>query len=383
MAQTMTASDFSLVQGGLFYRLESRLRRPGRERPSLQTRTLGWTAIGWAPLLILSALQELWSPGAFRGFLADLIVHVRLLVAVPLFIGAEPYIDSRLNDAVRRLAASFVPTSSLPRLERAIRHASVLRDSTLVEGVLLALAYFEFLRVPAFDPGIVAFATAGGTRSAAGIYYLAVSLPLFRFLLLRWAWRAILWVFILIHVSRLPLQVTLTHPDRAGGLRFLGSVQASFSPIFLAIGSVFAVSTLHTRTLAPGELYLYAREQTIFAMIAVVLAFAPLALFSPRLLWAKRAADPGIGALALRHSRAFERKWLGSDDPNGGLPSEDYSSQADLGTTYQSTLEMKWFPSGLRPVVAVFGASMAPLAPVLMLDRQFLEFLAEVGTRLL
>src|SRR5215211_7861454 len=105
MTQTMTVSDFSLVQGGLIYRLESRLRRLGRERPSLRARTLAWTAIGWAPLLILSVLQEFWSPGALRGFLDDLFVHVRLLVAVPLFIGAEPYIDSRLNNAVRWLAA--------------------------------------------------------------------------------------------------------------------------------------------------------------------------------------------------------------------------------------------------------------------------------------
>ena len=56
----------------------------------------------------------------------------------------------------------------------------------------------------------------------AGYWYAFVSIPIFQFILLRWYLRLLIWFRLLWQVSRLNLRLISTHPDRAGGLAFLG-----------------------------------------------------------------------------------------------------------------------------------------------------------------
>ncbi|MCU1280460.1 MAG: hypothetical protein JWM53_4006, partial [bacterium] len=58
----------------------------GLERPRAQLATA--LLIGWVPLVILGLLQRLVT-GRAEPILADLSVHVRLLVATPLLLVAE------------------------------------------------------------------------------------------------------------------------------------------------------------------------------------------------------------------------------------------------------------------------------------------------------
>jgi hypothetical protein len=70
--------------------------------------------------------------------------------------------------------------------------------------------------------------------TVAGWWYAFVSLSLFRFVLARWYFRLIVWYIFLWRVSRLPLRLNPLHPDRAGGLGFLGNSVRAFQPVLVA-----------------------------------------------------------------------------------------------------------------------------------------------------
>src|SRR5204862_3081270 len=71
-------------------------------------------------------------------------------------------------------------------------------------------------------------------------WYAFVSIPIFQFILLRWYFRLLIWFGFLWRVSRLNLYLTPTHPDRAGGLSFLGDSVYAFAPFLFAQGAVLA-----------------------------------------------------------------------------------------------------------------------------------------------
>ena len=73
--------------------------------------------------------------------------------------------------------------------------------------------------------------TDAGKLSYAGWWFVLISAPLFRLLLLRWLWRIVLWAIFISRVTHLHLRLVPTHPDLAAGLGFLTEAQKAFSSI--------------------------------------------------------------------------------------------------------------------------------------------------------
>src|SRR5437588_4647164 len=97
-----TASEFSLVRGGLLYRFfvwsglcDERLDPPYR-------RTLLITLAAWLPLLILSLIDGRALPGSVDiPFLYDIEIQVRILVALPLLLVAESAVERILSPRIK------------------------------------------------------------------------------------------------------------------------------------------------------------------------------------------------------------------------------------------------------------------------------------------
>jgi hypothetical protein len=385
--------DFSLLQGGPFLQLRRRLHllRPGR--PTTLWRLLVLSLLAWLPLLVITLLRA--EPAALRAFLLDYHVHTRLLLSLPILIAAERYVDRRLAAAVRHLVASeLIEAGSLRALDDAANEAKRLRSLGLVEAGLLLLSYaLSFLKqFSAYHPEWL-FVGGEAHLSPAGMWYAAVSLPLFRFLVLWWLWRGIVWTLFLFRVSRMPLALRPTHPDRTGGLRFLCTCQGSFSIVIFALACVSTTATRLLSEVGPAEdLLKYASPLLTLAFIALVLVFGPLLPFWGPLLRAKRRGESQFSALAAHHSRDFERKWFesqGGQPQAAGTPERhllgaaEFSSLADLGTAFEVTHRMRLFPWSRRPFLAVAAAALVPLVPLLILDRQFLAILLQLAQRLL
>ncbi|TAL80917.1 MAG: hypothetical protein EPN75_05745 [Beijerinckiaceae bacterium] len=365
--------DFSPVLGGPLYQLylRTRVARPPLE--FLGRRVIVIALIAWLPLLPLSAIDGNLAAGAVRvPFLYDFDVHVRLLVALPMLIIAEKFAHPRVLAAVQQFVdRGIVGAQDMPRFRTAIHSALRARNSRVAEILLLAFVYSvgQWVwrsHISQETSTWYAISHASSlTLTPAGYWYAFAGVTVFQFLLLRWYLRLLIWFWLLWQVSRLDLQLIPTHPDRAGGLAFLGGSAQAFVPILVAQGAVLA-GQIANRVLLEGQ-SLMSFKVVVGGLVAffVVFLLAPLAMFTPQLTRAKRQGLREYGTFATHYVRQFERKWIREDAPDGELlGAPDLQSLADLGNSYAVIREMRPVPFGAGLMAQMAAATAAPLLPL-------------------
>jgi hypothetical protein len=198
-------------------------------------------------------------------------------------------------------------------------------------------------------------------------------------MLLRWYLRLCIWFLFLWRVSRLNLQLVPAHPDRVGGLGFLGRSSYAFAPVLFAQGAMVS-SFIANDVLYEGQSLL---SYKLFVAIAitffVALILGPLLMFAPHLDSAKRSGLAKYGNFACDYVREFDNKWF-RESKNGeeALGSGDIQSLADLGNSYAVVREMRIVPFGVQDIARLIAATAAPLVPLLLLIMP----MEEVATRI-
>ena len=201
------------------------------------------------PLLALSVLEgHAWGGAVQVPFLLDVHAHARFLVALPLFIVAELVVHEQMRPAVRQfIERGLVPEAARPKFDAALASALRLRNSVLAELLLLAFVCLVGVLVIWRTRAALNVTTwyalpADGALhpTLAGWWFMAVSLPLFQFILLRWYFRLFIWTRFLWQVARIDLRLVPTHPDQAGGLGFLSNVVLAFAPLLFGQGALLA-----------------------------------------------------------------------------------------------------------------------------------------------
>jgi hypothetical protein len=374
---TMKPTDFSLVIGGPLYQLFRRTRLSGDALDLVQRRILVIAMLTWLPLAVLSALDGTLLPGtAVVPFLLDAEVHVRYLVAIPLMVVAELVVHQRMRPVLQQfLGRDLVPSANRAQFDAAVSSVVRLRNSTLAEVLLIAIVYglgvlliWRSYTVLDADTWYARPSDTGGQLSAAGLWYGYVSIPIFQFLLIRWYFRVVLWARFLWHVSRIPLQLVPTHPDRVGGLGFLANTAYAFVPLALAHGAVLA-AMLANRILHLGaSLPQFKAEIVVMVFFVQVLVFGPLFLFAVQLSRAKRKGLAEYGSLASQYVRDFDAKWLRGTAPAGEplVGSADIQSLADLGNSFEIVKTMRAAPIARDAVLQLAAATLLPIVPLLL-----------------
>jgi len=307
------------------------------------------------------------------GFLQDIEGQVRFLVALPVLIAAELIVHSRIRPVVRAfLARRIVLQQDMPGFLAAIDSATRLRNSVPVEIGLLVFVFtigqWLWRSQIALDTSTW-YAIPQGNHlqlTAAGYWYAFVSIPIFQFIMLRWYLRFFIWFRFLWQVSRLNLRLIATHPDRAGGLGFLGKSAYAFSPILFAQGALLA-GVIASRVLYKGEaLFSFKMQAAGFIGFFLVFVLGPLIMFTPKLAGAKRKGLAEYGLLANRYVDGFEQKWVVENAAEGDelLGTGDIQSLADLGNSYAAVREMRAVPFGLDDMTRLAAATAAPLLPL-------------------
>ena len=103
------------------------------------------------------------------------------------------------------------------------------------------------------------------------------------FLFLEWFRRTCVWAWFLFRVSRLDLELTPTHPDRAGGLGFLSWGQASFAPVLAAVSAVLSGSFAGQVLYAGESVNSLKYHLAVFVALSLAFLLAPLLVFSKKL----------------------------------------------------------------------------------------------------
>jgi hypothetical protein len=368
-------TDFSLALGGPLYHLYLRTKLA---RPSLDLvvrRIIAVSLFCWGPPFLLALFKGQAFGNVAIPFLADLGVHTRFLVAVPLLIGSELIVHQRLKSVVQQFYdRGIIHLEDHPGFETALSSTKKLRDSTLAEIVILlisiAIGYWTWqesvvMGVPSW------YATAEGGSShltAAGVWYAFVSLPILRFILIRWYYRIFIWWRLLWKVRSLPLHLNLFHPDRAGGLGFLRGGMAAFAPVLVA-------QTVLLAGIIGDEMWYLGKTLSSFKLeIVTVVAFlvltvlVPLGFFLPHLAQGGRRARREFGLLASHYVTDFHRKWIdghSGDDPRL-LGTPDIQSLADLIDAYKAVGGMRLLPVGKEAIIRLTLAVALPFFPLML-----------------
>jgi hypothetical protein len=367
--------DFSVVLGGPLFQLLRKTRLEGDHLELLRRRLVFFFGITWLPLFLLAVINPFAGSADRLSFLRDIEVHVRFLVGLPALIVAELLVHSRMLPVARRFVERrIILPKDLPRFYQAVESAFALRNSIPLEIGLLAAVYIFglwFWNSRFAIESSIWYAMPGGRwhLTPAGFWYVFVSIPITQFILLRWYVRLFIWYRFLWQVSRIPLNLIPTHPDRSGGLAFLGAISYAFGPVLFGQGAMLA-GLMASRVLYHGDSLLSFKLQAGgFVVFFVCVIFAPLIMFTPQMARSRGKGLAEYGLLAQRYVEGFQKKWIVDYGSNSEelLGTGDIQSLADLGNSYTVVNEMRLVPFGLQDMTRLAVATAAPMVPLLLL----------------
>ncbi|MFI5457076.1 MAG: hypothetical protein ACHRXM_16645 [Isosphaerales bacterium] len=349
-------------------------RRLGFEPPTPHRRLLKVVLlilVTWVPLVLISLWHgHAWGLLREVPLLLDPVTYSRYLFVIPLLELAQVFVEKSLGVQTRHfLDSGLVPAQDRLRFESARAEAISLRGSVVAEVLIAVLA----LTMSVLSRVVVNFGTSDSswerletTITPAGWWNTLVSLPILFFFVLRWAWVFVLWAWFLSRVSRLDLELTPTHPDRAGGLGFLGWSLASFAIVLMAISAVLSGGFAGEILFRGASLNTLKYHVMVFVVLAVVILHAPLLAFTGRLARCRFQALLEFGTLISRHDRAFDEKWVKSETAKQEnlLGSPDVASLAEIAQVFEHVDRMQLIPFDKKALVVLVVAALIPMIPL-------------------
>jgi hypothetical protein len=161
-------------------------------------------------------------------------------------------------------------------------------------------------------------------------------------------------------VVKLGLEPVVTHPDGLGGLAFLGRLPRAFVPLAFAMSCLLCSQHAHDIAWHGAHVKDLKFPLAIFAVVTMLICFAPLLVFIPVLKSAKRAGLAQYGDLMARYNREVHRRWIEGkkpvDDPL--LEAPELGPATDINSIYENVRSMRIIPFTRSSVLAV----MIPVA---------------------
>ncbi|HEY9616844.1 MAG TPA: hypothetical protein V6C64_08390 [Microcoleaceae cyanobacterium] len=344
--------------------------------PHLRIRIVIAILASWLPLLILSACQGVAiSPAIKVSFLGDIAEQTRLLLVIPLLLIAEPIIGASVKEAVEQfLHEGLLLEAELPTYKLAVDRAIRWRESAWAEVILLGIIIastiiqLDAVKLTYLSTWIFIPTSTGTVRSLAGWWFTLVSMSLYRFLLYRWFWRFIIWFRFLWHMSKLQLQLMPSHPDRAGGLAFLGDTQIRFAILLFAMSAVIAGATANLIVYDGKSLLEYKFTVISFITLAILVVLLPLFTYANKLIQVKEKGQLEYSILGMDYTQSFHQKWIQTDrsDRASLLGDQDVRSLADMATSFDVIRSMNIVPFDFDAVKILILATIIPFVPLIL-----------------
>ncbi len=345
------------------------------------------------PLFVITLVDGRAVDGVREPFLEDLNAQVRLLVALPLLIMADRLVHCRSQYVVGPfLERGLVNPKDEARFNALVEHAEAARTSGIVAITLAitatVLSGWIWHQIWSLRPGVWYLSYhAGGDVSltVGGWWYVFVSLNVFRFVLLRWYYRLLVWYRFLWGVSRLELDLNPLHPDRSGGLGFLALSAPALGLGFLAQTTALSARIAGRILHSGASLDSFAQEMWIVPVFMTLLSILPLTFFSIALIRVRITGSVDYGGLATRYVDGFREKWMidPSTQTTGLVGSSDIQSLADLSNSYQVVNSIRLLPLSLPVLIAHAALLAAPFIPLALTKIPLDELIRRVVERVI
>jgi len=381
--------DLYIERGGPAYRLMQRIGLIRGETPSIPRRVLGFLALTWLPLLVLSFWEGVaLGPTPRESLLLDFAAFARFFIAIPILFVAEVTIGPRVTAAgLHFLRAGLVRPKDYPAFDQAIRSLARWRESLWAEIALLGIALTGAWTLTAETVyggsttswhSVMIVTDQSSRLSLVGLWNYLVAVPVVQFFLYRWLWRLIIWFRFLYTISRLDLDLVPTHADGSGGLGFLGTAHTAFGILAFGMSSVLSASAAFLIVFDGAALDAFKIHFITLLVVTEVLFLGPLLLFVPALVRARQAWLRQYSLLVLRYNRAFHAKWVQGQAPEDEplLGSGDIQSLADLGNSFGFIREMRVVPFSVRVILQLAVVTILPALPLLLLVMPIEEVLS-------
>ena len=351
-------------------------------------RAVFFAALTWLPIAVWAAIAgRLVTAEPGEPLLQHFGVHVRCLLAIPLFILAE----AALHGTAQRIVAQFTSSGAVSpelrgRFDAAIAGVRRLRDASLPWVFVLgaAIAWTVVDQPMAHDDGMSWAVAADGSLGFGGRWFAYVVRPLFLALLLGWLWRIVLVAWWFWKVGRLGLSIVPTHADRTGGLAFVEKVPGAFAMVTFALSAVIASRWAHEVAYHDATLESFKLPAAGFVILWTLFALLPLLALAPALIAARARAIPAYAALVAEQGRLVHRRWIlreaVADAPLFDAP--EIGPVADANAMYDAVKKMRAVPIGKGAIMKVLVPLALPLIIVASLRIPLKELLLHLAKAL-
>ncbi|MEO8189482.1 MAG: hypothetical protein ABI682_04000 [Acidobacteriota bacterium] len=317
--------------------------------------------LGWAVPLVLATLGgDLTNKYGRRGFASDFNLLIQTAVVIVLLY-AQSYVDAHIRDAGCLFASSGIVDRA--EYERGAAKTCRLRIAILPDVIcgLVAIPLVYLWAAADLRKGIPSWQVhcldGRGVPTIAQWWLVLIFGPLFEFLWLRWLWKISLWLWFLRRISRSKIRIAAGHPDRAGGLGFVGSVQASFGILIFAVGLLVlsdALKQIFVERLLSGNLFL---EIVAFSILGPVAFLLPLLMFTRHLYAAKRLATVRWSSRITRILNATTHDRRSTDDE---------TRLSEAVKRYRSVTQMRVVPFDMVSLWHLLAAAATPMLPLIV-----------------
>lgn len=368
--------DLGIFRSGHIHKVMQRTGLGGPRKFELANRFVIVGVIAWLPLLIFS----IFGGQAFDGsvtipFLYDWSAHIRFLIVIPLFLLADVITEPQLIKTILQFQLSkLIANKDQKSFHKSVQHMARLVRSRWSEVIFLILVVlftvFEIRKEPSLASTNWLYVQDGSSSqlSLAGIWFYYFGIPLYQFILLNWLWRYIVWTQFLWRISRIKLQLNAIHPDRSGGLGFVGIAQASFAPFIMGVSALYSSIVAKEIVFDGKGLITFAPEIAVLVALFLVFFLAPLLVFSPQLTSVRVNDLRRHSALASAAARSFTKRWknVGDEDAQELLESSQIDALANLNTTYATLKRTRFIPVDLATALSIVSATLGPILPLIL-----------------
>jgi hypothetical protein len=352
-------------------------------------RALFFVALTWLPLAVWAAWTgRLVDPESGESLARHYGIHVRCLLAVPLFILAEDALHFR----IRRIAAQFlesgvVSAACRPGYERTLRDMRRVRDAA-GPWVLMLAAVLAWVVIdpPSANRDALSWALlADGSLGFGGWWFAYVARPIFLALLLAWIWRIALVAWWFWRISRLDLSLVPTHPDRMGGLLFAQRVPEAYAMVTFAMSAVTVSRWAHEIDVHGAKLGEYLLPAAVFVVGWALLALLPLLVFARALTRARFHGLVAYGALVGTHVRLVHRRWILGETIGEApiLAAPEIGPVADANGMFEAVRNMRFVPIGPLALADVALPLVLPMLALATLQIPLRELLLTLARAVL